>query len=120
VSASEVSAHYERAGHRIVFFYLNVARPNDSRPIIARVEVPEWVTKDNPEALDLAQQAVYADCKLTAFPYVLARAHELAVVGSAEHADLEAMVTQFLLRNGLLPQTSAKAWQKSLMRGDPG
>jgi hypothetical protein len=30
------------------------------------------------------------------------------------------MVTQFLLRSGLLPETSAKAWQKALMRGDPG
>ena len=81
--------------------------------------MPEWAADDT-EALDLAQQAVYADCKLTGFPYVLARAHELAVVGTAEHADLEAMVTQFLLRNGLLPETSAKAWQKALMRGDPG
>ena len=119
VPASEVSEHYARAGHRIVFFYLNVARPGDKRPIIARVEAPEWAADDT-EALDLAQQAVYADCKLTGFPYVLARAHELAVVGTAEHADLEAMVTQFLLRNGLLPETSAKAWQKALMRGDPG
>jgi hypothetical protein len=119
VPASEVSEHYTRAGHRIAFFYLNVARPGDKRPIIARVEVPEWAADDT-EALDLAQQAVYADCKLTAFPYVLARAHELAVVGTAEHADLQGMVTQFLLRNGMLPETSAKAWQKALMRGDTG
>jgi hypothetical protein len=116
--ASEVSARYERAGHRIVFFYLNVARPEDRRPIIARIEAPEWAVAD-PGALDLAQQAVYADCKLTRFPYVLARAHELAVVGAAEHTDLEAMVTQHMLRNGLRPETSAKAWQKTLMRGDP-
>jgi hypothetical protein len=115
VPASEVSEHYARAGHRIVFFYMNVARPGDKRPIIARVEVPEWAAAE-PELLDRAQQAVYTDCKLTGFPYILARAHELAVVGTAERADLESMVTQFMLRNGLYPEISAKAWEKTLTR----
>ncbi len=116
VSASEISERYARAGHRIVFFYMNVARPGARQPIITRVEVPEWAAADS-ELLDLAQHAVFADCKHTGFPYVLARAHELAVVGATEHADLDAMITQFLLRNGLFPQTSAKAWQKTLTRG---
>ncbi len=115
VSASEINEHYARAGQRIAFFYLNVARSGDQQPIIARVELPEWAT-ERPELLDLAHQAIYADCKLTGFPYVLARAHELAVVGAAEHADLDAMITQFMLRNGLLPQISTKAWQKTLTR----
>jgi NurA domain len=117
VAASEISAAYERAGHRIVFFYLNVARPEDRQPIIARVEVPEWAA--NTEVLDLAQQAVYEDCKVTGFPYVLARAHELAVVGGSEQADLKGMITQHMLRSGLRPMISTKAWQKTLMRGDP-
>jgi hypothetical protein len=64
--------------------------------------------------LDLAQQAVYADCRLTGFPYVLARSHELAVVGTAERADLEAMLGQAMLRNRLSPMASAKAGLKLL------
>ena len=113
--ASEVSERYAQAGHRIVFFYMNVAPPGDKHPTIVRVEVPEWVM-EIPDALDRAQQAVYADCKLTGYPYVLARAHELAVVGAAERADLEGMITQFMLRNGLMPQMSAKAWEKTMTR----
>ncbi len=102
------------ADGRIAFFYLNVARrPGESNAVIARVEVPEWVSRD-PEALDLIQNAIYADCELTGYPYVLARAHEVAVVGSAERADLETMVGQFMMRQGLLTETSNKAWLKRL------
>lgn len=101
---------------RIVFFYLNVAQiPGEAHATIVRVELPEWVTTRN-GLLDDVQQAIYADCQLTSFPYVLARAHELAVVGVAERADLDMMVGQFMLRNGLLPATSMKANLKSLMR----
>ncbi len=102
------------ADGRIAFFYLNVARkPGESNAVIARVEVPEWVARE-PETLDLVQHAIYTDCQLTGFPYVLARAHEVAVVGSAERADLETMVGQFMMKQGLLTETSNKAWLKRL------
>ena len=113
-STSELNERYQAAGHRIAFFYINVARrsgPGNS--LIARVELPEWAASD-PAMVDLAQQAIYADCKLTGFPYVLARAHELAVVGSAERADFEAMLGQAMLRHGITPTISAKARQKQL------
>jgi hypothetical protein len=113
-STSEVNDRYAAAGHRILFFYVNVAsRSGPEHSIIARVELPEWAAAD-PVALDLAQQAVYADCRLTGFPYVLARSHELAVVGTAERADLEAMLGQAMLRNRLSPMASAKAGLKLL------
>ena len=67
--------------------------------------------------LDLAQHAVSADCQLTGFPYVLARAHELAVVTHAERSQFEEMLGQFMLRNGLTPATSFKAGMKELTAG---
>ncbi len=94
---------------QIVFCYLNVARKaGESDANIVRLELPAWAGQD-PEALDCVHQAIYEDCRLTGYPYVLARAHELAVVGAAERADLERMVGQFMLRHGLLPQLSTKA-----------
>jgi len=118
-STSELNDRYHKAGHRIVFFYINVARrPGSPNSIIARVELPEWAALDS-EMLDLTQQAIYADCKLTGFPYVLARAHELAVVGNKEQADFETMLGQAMLRHGLSPSTSAKAELKRLTGSKP-
>ena len=63
------------------------------------------------------QQAVYSGLQ----------AHELSVrvlngptswqwSARAEHADLDAMITQFMLcETGFLPETSVKAWQKTLI-----
>ena len=65
----------------------------------------------------LAQAAIYANCEPTRYPYVLARAHELAVVSQAEKADLEQMLFQALLRNGLMPEVSFKAANKLLTGG---
>ena len=114
VSTNELNKRYERAGHRIVFFYINMARElGPENALIARIDLPEWVAA-TPGVLDMAQNAIYADCKITGFPYVLARAHELAVVTNDERGHFETMLTQFMLRNGLLPETSTKAQLKRL------
>jgi hypothetical protein len=104
-------------GHQVVCFYLNVARPaaGERHPaaIVARVELPGWDgLVDDPAMLDLVQSALYANSRSTGYPYVLARAHELAVVGSVERASLDALLEQALLRRGVLPTTSAKATLK--------
>lgn len=67
--------------------------------------------------MDIAQAAIYVNCEPTSYPYVLARAHELAVVGQAEKGDLEQMLFQTLLRNGLMPEVSFKAANKLLTGG---
>ncbi len=104
-------------GDRIAFFYANMNRPERGRDsAIARIEVPGWIASDG-DKLDLAQAAVYANCEPTSYPYVLARAHELAVVGQAEKGDLEQMLFQTLLRNGLRPEVSFKAANKLLTGG---
>lgn len=104
-------------GDRIAFFYANMNRPERGREsAIARIETPGWVAAD-PAQLDIALAAIYANCEPTNYPYVLARAHELAVVGQAEKADLEQMLLQALLRNGLTPEVSFKAANKLLTGG---
>jgi len=113
---SETNDRYEQAsgGDRIVFTYVNVSRQDGAKnSAVVRIEFPKWVA-DNPALLDAAQAAIYENCEPVSYPYVLARAHELAVVGQAEHADLEAMLFQSLLRNDLMPETSLKAANKLL------
>ena len=68
--------------------------------------------------MDLAQAAIYANCEPTSYPYVLACAHELAVVGGAEKEGLEQMLFQAMLRSGLMPEISFKAANK-LLTGAP-
>ena len=77
---------------------------------------PGWIASD-PAKLDLAQAAIYTNCEPTSYPYVLARAHELAVVGGAEKEGLEQMLFQTMLRNGLMPEISFKATNKLLTGG---
>ncbi len=106
-----------RSGDRIAFAYLNVARQaGRENAAIARIEVPGWIAS-KPAKLDLAQAAIYANCEPTRYPYVLARAHELAVVGGAEKEGLEQMLFQAMLRNGLMPEISFKATNKLLTGG---
>jgi NurA domain len=116
-STAVLNDEYARAGHRIVFFYANMARrEGDEDAIIARIELPEWATQDQ-QSLDQIVGALYEDCKLTGVPYVLVRAHELAVVTSVERAEFERLLGQQMIRNGLSPQLSAKAAGKQLVAG---
>lgn len=102
---------YRPAGHTIYFFYLNAGRPG--APAILRVEVPEWVAND-PERLGLVHAALVAQCRVTdGFPYVLMRAHELAVVTVAERREFEEMVAGAMVRQGLSPSVSHKAQGKA-------
>jgi hypothetical protein len=113
-STSELNQHFAEAGHRVVFFYANMARASGANDaIIARIELPEWAARDV-ASLDSLQQALSADCALTGYPYVLARAHELAVVSNAERAQFDSMIERSMLRCGLRPATSIKAEMKRL------
>ncbi|MBP7693256.1 MAG: DNA double-strand break repair nuclease NurA [Anaerolineales bacterium] len=103
--------NYRPRGHTVYFFYLNAGRPG--RDAVLRVEVPEWVAQD-PAQLDLVHTAIVEQCRVTdGFPYVLMRAHELAVVTMAERREFEQMVVGGLLRRGLSPSVSQKAQGKA-------
>jgi hypothetical protein len=113
VSPSPVNNQYGE--HRIGFFYVNVGGENQTE--IARIEAPGWVC-GNPELLDRLHGAVIAQCRLvTPYPYVLARAHELAVITTDERRQLESFVESALLRHGIRGQPSQKAFLKSLTSG---
>ncbi|HDN80060.1 MAG TPA: DNA double-strand break repair nuclease NurA [Chloroflexi bacterium] len=106
-SPSPVNDHY--GPHRIFYFYLNTGGE------IARIEVPRWVA-ENRELLDFAHGAILKQGELTGgYPYVLTRAHELAVIKAQEKANLEAMIERALISRGILPRLSEKErWKRTV------
>ena len=107
--------YYQPAGHEVQFFYLNVAAEGRA-PVIARVEVPQWVV-ENPDALSLTHAGIVAQCRiLGGFPYVLARADELAYISTPEREQLEEMMGAALMSAGIVPAPSPKAYYKGLTR----
>ena len=115
---TDVNRRYEAlTNDKIAFVYANMAR-TENEPMLARLEIPGWVAAD-PRELDKAQAAIYANCEPEGYPYVLARAHELAVVSAGERARLEEMLLGFMLRSGILPEMSPKARNKLLTGGRP-
>ena len=115
VSPSPVNKSYAKVGHSIGFFYVNVGDENQTE--IARIETPAWVWRSH-KLLDRLHGAIIAQCRLvTPYPYVLARAHELAVITTDERRQLESFVEAALLRHGVLGQPSQKALLKSLTGG---
>jgi hypothetical protein len=115
ISPSPVNKSYAEVGHSIGFFYVNVGDENQTE--IARVETPAWVWQ-SPKLLDRLHGAIIAQCRLvTPYPYVLARAHELAVITTDERRQLESFIESALLRHGVHGQPSQKALLKSLTGG---
>ena len=114
--------HYRERGHTVYFFYLNAGRPGKDGML--RVEIPEWVAKD-PARLDLVHVSLVEQSKVgDGFPYVLMRAHELAVVTMAERRVFDEMVMGALIRQRLRPGISqkaqGKAWTGAARRRYPG
>ncbi|MFZ2489045.1 MAG: DNA double-strand break repair nuclease NurA [Anaerolineae bacterium] len=115
-ATSEINQTYAKEGNRICFCYLNVAAPDATQPRVVRVEVPDWAARDE-DRLDTALAAVWQDARLTGYPYVLARAHELAVVSRHERAALEQMMQIEMMRQGLTGDISAKQQNKNDVSG---
>jgi hypothetical protein len=106
---------YDQAGHAIHFFYLNVSA-NPARPILARVEIPAWVAA-NPASLDILHAALVRQARITgSYPYVLARADELAVISGEEREAVEMMLAVEMRRHGLSPEISLKQRNKNAFR----
>jgi hypothetical protein len=113
VNASPVNQRFQMAGHQIQFFYLNLGESAG----IVRVEIPSWVAQA-PYLLELAHAGILAQCEaLAGFPYVLARAHELAIVTQPERETLDRMLDDELMRRGIRPQASRKALAKRWLGG---
>jgi hypothetical protein len=116
IRQSPTNAFYASKGHEIWYAYLNVSQ-DPARPLIARLEMPSWTAQD-PAWRDLLHATIWQQCRVVGgYPYVLARAHELALISTDERRDLEEMVAAALRRRGLDPRPSEKAWQKQLTGG---
>ncbi len=80
------------------FFYLNVGTQGHPWPV--RVEIPKWVA-DDPDKLDLLHAVLVDQCRMMGskpYPYLLHRAHEVAVVKQEEKYQVEQMLAQELRR----------------------
>lgn len=100
------------------FFYLNVGSPG--KPHLARVEVPGWVARDR--ALVGLLQAVLTEQSAIMgtrpYPYILHRAHEVAVVTMPEQQHVEDMIVAEFSRRGIpVDEGSFKQYHKDLPTG---
>ena len=99
----------------IHFFYLNVGDKNKSS--IVRIDIPHWVAKDI-DALDTLHNVLITQAKILGhkpFPYVLHRAHEIAVVTHQEKFQIDQMLAaEIRNNNGELGEVSGKQSAKNL------
>lgn len=88
------SANFYAGDLALHFFYLNAGRAD--HPWIARVEIPKWVAKSG-EQTDLLHAILVEQSRILGnrpYPYLLHRAHEVAVVTRQE----KEQITQLLAR----------------------
>jgi hypothetical protein len=97
------------------FFYLNVGYAK--HPSLVRVEVPTWVVND-PEKINLLHAALLHQCRMLGvrpYPYILQRAHEMAVVTFEEKEHIERLLELELRHAGIeLEDSSNKQSGKDL------
>lgn len=108
---------HARHGHEIWFCYLNVGA---TTPIIARLEVPAWAVAGEGEEEASGIATLHAALRhqahaLQGYPYVLARAHEAALVTTQDKAALDQELQRRLMAQGIVPHESEKARQKSYL-----
>lgn len=107
------SGEFYRDELALHFFYLNVG--DDLHPWPVRVEIPAWVAR-RPTLVDVLHAALVEQCRLMGkrpFPYLLHRAHELAVIGQVEKEQVETLLALELRKQGMemdeqSPKQSAK------------
>ena len=100
-------------GQEIWFCYANLG--SQHAPAIARIEVPAWAAVRENAMRALQAALCHQAAALDGYPYVLARAHEEALVTTQDKATLEHAIQQELLGAGIVAQSSDKARQKLLL-----
>jgi hypothetical protein len=97
---SSSRAHY-KGSLALYFFYLNTS--TDQHPNVVRVEMPAWVAKDEVK-LNRLHAALISQCRIMGakpYPYILHRAHEIAVVTLQDKQQVEQMLMLELRKAGL-------------------
>lgn len=91
------------AESEVCFFYLRVGK--ESEQSMARVEIPFWVAKD-PSLVEQLHGELVSQCRQSgsyAYPYLLHRAHEVAVVRAEDRVTIERALLIELQRRGRPP-----------------
>lgn len=110
------SAEKYKGALAIHFFYINVG--DKKHPKIARVDVPQWVA-EKPTLLNTLHSVLVEQSKIMGnsqqFPYLLHRAHEIAVVTHREKKDIDRLLSRDILSSGgELGEKSGKQTAKDL------
>jgi hypothetical protein len=110
------SAEKYKGALAIHFFYINVG--NKKHPKIARVDAPLWVV-ENPDMLNALHSVLVEQSKVMGnsqqFPYLLHRAHEIAVVTHREKEEIDRLLSRDILSSGgELGEKSGKQSAKDL------
>jgi hypothetical protein len=99
--------------NEVCFFYLNAGQRGRQ---IARVDIPRWVAED-PKKVDAVHGLVYDQCQIMGnYPYVLARADELAVIGYQDRENLDIMIENAMARHEVHGAVTAKQSSKDVAR----
>jgi hypothetical protein len=103
---------------RLFFFYINVGyyqRDGTSMNVFARVEIPGWVA-DAGELVALLHKILLQQCRALGthpYPYLLHRAHEIAIVKHMEKDEVSRLITAELMSKGVVTElASQKALNK--------
>jgi hypothetical protein len=100
--------------NEVCFFFLN---PGSSGQQIARVDIPRWVA-ENPASVSAVHALIIDQCRLLGdYPYVIARADEMAVVGRRDASELNFMIDVIMERHGIHAGITAKQGSKEIARG---
>ena len=105
--------HHAAAGQEIWFCYVALGSHDDRA--IARVEVPAWAAAHATVTAALHGMLWHQASALNGYPYVLARAHEEALVTTQDKVALEQAIQSQLFELGIVALPSNKARQKALL-----
>ncbi|HQE92887.1 MAG TPA: DNA double-strand break repair nuclease NurA [Anaerolineae bacterium] len=100
-------------GHEVWFCYVNVG--TEHAPVIARLETPHWGAIDEDAITALHVILLHQARVLNGYPYALARAHEEALVTTADKAALDSEIQRHILEQGIVVRPSEKAQQKAYL-----
>ncbi len=99
------------AANEVCFFYLHAGQG------IARVDIPRWVAEDE-KAVSAVHALLVDQCRILGdYPYILARADEIAVVGHRDHEELDFAIELLMQKQGIHSAATAKQGGKNLARG---
>lgn len=114
----DVSAHNDDfrendEDNEVCFFYLN---PGLVGRQIARVDIPSSVARESQAVADV-HSLIVDQCRILGdYPYILARADEIAVVGRRDQEHLDTLIGSAMGRYGMMDEITAKQSSKEIAR----